>query len=58
MSKDLKEMYILAEQQLLLIQRYFMSDSSDYISENGMRIVFIHTLRKLYKYLINRNIKY
>ncbi|VBB25543.1 unnamed protein product [Acanthocheilonema viteae] len=35
MSKDLKEMYALTEQQLLLIQRYFMSDTSDYVSESA-----------------------
>uniref|UniRef100_A0A0R3RXX2 DDE_Tnp_1_7 domain-containing protein n=1 Tax=Elaeophora elaphi TaxID=1147741 RepID=A0A0R3RXX2_9BILA len=29
MSKDLKKMYALTEQQLLLIQRYFMSGTSD-----------------------------
>uniref|UniRef100_A0A8R1TPJ0 Rab3-GAP regulatory subunit N-terminal domain-containing protein n=1 Tax=Onchocerca volvulus TaxID=6282 RepID=A0A8R1TPJ0_ONCVO len=34
MGKDLKAIYALTEQQLLLIQRYFMSDTSDYVNEN------------------------
>uniref|UniRef100_A0A1I8F0T7 Rab3-GAP regulatory subunit N-terminal domain-containing protein n=1 Tax=Wuchereria bancrofti TaxID=6293 RepID=A0A1I8F0T7_WUCBA len=36
MSKDLKEIYALTEQQLLLIQRYFMSDTSDYVNKSAI----------------------
>lgn len=46
MSRDLKEMYALAEQQLMSIQRYFMTDTPDYVNENGIQAVFTY---KLYK---------
>lgn len=37
MSKELKEKYALTQQQLLSIQRYFMSDPSHYFDdENGI----------------------
>ncbi|VDK74556.1 unnamed protein product [Litomosoides sigmodontis] len=35
MNRDLKEMYALAEQQLMSIQRYFMSDTPDCVNENA-----------------------
>lgn len=55
MSKDLKEIYALTEQQLLLIQRYFMSDTSDYANERGMQIILLaykHSCNFIDKYLI------